>query len=373
MEMSLLKTLLFVVGLACVISLPAQETRKEYSDDNNDVQKAIIAYSWVLTKVLALSSNPIVGAGATAIEHFTDVIIKMTANRDQSMWANIQERLDTRIDDKITTNHFGTLVHLVQKLQKYMKYGNGLTKKDLDVHIMTMKSQFQPQTFAYTSFNSKWTTAFPAFLTYMTAAHLQLMKDGKIDQCSLAKELRVIREETIESAKALARARYKGLVGIESFKKFPEGCTGAPCYHALWLKYKDSTTGKEYTELLSDVNGIFNTIEDHTFKIVWDQLVSKVNAFFDNTNASCGKLYPKPITMEEIEFRYPTECYGTSEDGKKQCTLPCHAYGDGYDWCPIFPGPIPSNNLLFNYWDYCKKDQGFLQCMPVKGTTIFDD
>ena len=345
----------------------------EYSGDKNDIQKAIIAYSWVLTKVLALSSNPIVGVGASAIQHFTDVIVKMTANREKSMWANIQERLETRIDDKITHNHFGTLVHLVQKLQEYMKTGAGLTKKDLDVHIMTMKSQFLPQTFAYTSFNSKWTTALPAFLTYMTAAHLQLMKEKKIDQCTLAKELQVIREETIQAAKALFRARFKGLIGIDSFKKRVKGCQGIPCFHAYWLGYKDTTTGHTYSQPLGYVKSIFNTVTDHTRGIVWKQMISKVNAFFDNTTAPCGDQYPKPIAIEEIYFWYPDNCFGTSEDGKRQCTLPCHAYGDGYNWCPIFLGnALPHNHLLSNHWDYCKKDSSLLKCMPVKGTTIFD-
>ena len=68
-----------------------------------------------------------------------------------------------------------------------------------------MKTQFLPQTFAYTSFNSKWTTALPAFLIYMTAAHLQLIQEGKVDKCSLARELQTIREETIQAAKALYR------------------------------------------------------------------------------------------------------------------------------------------------------------------------
>ena len=174
------------------------------NDDHNDLQKSILAFSWLVTKAMALSTNPLAGAAITGVEKFTQVIVKLASGRDKSVWANIQERLENRIDDKITTNHFGTLVHLVQKLQRYMK-DSKLSKKDLEIHIMTMKTQFLPQTFAYTSFNSKWTTALPAFLIYMTAAHLQLIQEGKVDKCSLARELQTIREETIQAAKALYR------------------------------------------------------------------------------------------------------------------------------------------------------------------------
>ena len=332
----------------------------EYADN---IQNGIAAFGLMLSKIVASAGNPALGAG---VKTFTGVILKMTASK-KNMWMNIQDNLRTQIDDKITHNHFGTLVHLVQKLQEYMKVGPGLTKKDLDVHIMTMKTQFLPQTFAYTSFNSKWTTALPAFLTYMTAAHRQLIQEGKIDQCTLAKELQIIREETIQAAKALARARYKGFIGMKEFKKKVDDCKGALCYQASWLSFKDTATGQTYSQPISAVYGLIVDLQDHTYGVIWDQLVSKVNMFFDSTHAPCPKEYPQPIKRPEIEFEYSYKCFGRTDD--KECSLPCYAYGSGYNWCPT---RIPKNNLLFNYWGYCKKDTNLLNCMPVKGTTIFE-
>jgi len=334
------------------------------NDDHNDLQKSILAFSWLVTKAMALSTNPLAGAAITGVEKFTQVIVKLSSGRDKSVWANIQERLENRIDDKITTNHFGTLVHLVQKLQRYMK-DSKLSKKDLEIHIMTMKTQFLPQTFAYTSFNSKWTTALPAFLIYMTAAHLQLIQEGKVDKCSLARELQTIREETIQAAKALYRARFKAIVGVKSYK--------STAFSGTWLDFLDGTTGKTHKQAMYDVRHMMWKITQETKKIVWDQLVDKVNKFFTKEVCLCDNLCPKPIEKKEVYWVYSFGCFGTSEDGKRQCTLPCHAYGDGYDWCPMFVSHrLPQNNLLNGNWDYCKKDQGLLKCMPVKGTTIFD-
>ena len=122
-----------------------------------------------------------------------------------------------------------------------------------------------------------------------------------------------------------------------------------------------------------DVRHMMWKITQETKKIVWDQLVDKVNKFFTKEVCLCDNLCPKPIEKKEVYWVYSFGCFGTSEDGKRQCTLPCHAYGDGYDWCPIFVRHrLPQNNLLNGHWDYCKKDQGLLKCMPVKGTTIFD-
>ena len=335
--------------------------------------KLIKAFSLVIIKILALAGNPAAAVAVKGVEKFTEVILKLTSNKEPNMWVAIEGRLDSRIDDKITHNHFGTLVHLVNKLQEYMQPGIQITEKDLRVHILTMKEQFLPQTFSYTSFNSKWATAFPAYLTYMTAAYLDLVSQGKLDECGLAEELQEIRNETIQAAKALFRARFRNLNGVASYMKWPKGCKGAHCSFVQWLEYEDSATGQRLAAPMTGVESLFWSIQDHTKEIVWNQLVQKVNYFFSEDICTCAGKCPKPIEKKEVVWMYSRGCYGVSEDNKYKCTLPCHAYDDGYNWCPAYKHHIiPRHNNLYENWQYCKKDKYFLKCMPVKGTTVFE-
>merc|ERR1719505_435664 len=149
----------------------------------------------------------------------------------------------------------------------------------MDVHILPMKFDFLPQTFAFTSFNSKWMTALPAYLTYMVAAYMELIRSGEIgDECALAKQLHVIRKETIQAAQALARARYKRIIGTEDFTKRPPGCSGLVGCNAQYLTFKDLTTGVSAGWAIDDVHaGVIWPAENDAAHRIMEQLVSKVN------------------------------------------------------------------------------------------------
>ena len=125
----------------------------------NTYGKMILGFSWAVTKVIGMSANPLAGVAATGITKFTDILVQMAfQTKKKSIWASIEDRLTHKIDDRITHNHFGALVSRVYTLEGFMQQGHKLTKKDMDVHILPMKFDFLPQTFAFTSFNSKWMT-----------------------------------------------------------------------------------------------------------------------------------------------------------------------------------------------------------------------
>lgn len=117
----------------------------------------------------------------------------------------------------------------------------------------------------------------------------------------------MIREDAIQAARALFRARYRSLIGIKFYKEWPkrEDCRGLHCYFAAWIKFKDEVTGKEHAELLTDVEyHIFEKIREETKNVIWENMIEKLNAYFDETLCLGDDECPKLIEKSEIDFRY---------------------------------------------------------------------
>ena len=193
------------------------------------------------------------------------------------------------------------------------------------------------------------------------------------DQCALAVELKGVRRKTIQAAKALARARYRKLKGVNLWKGSPKGCVGAyRCSNQRWVTFVDQTTKISNGYLISDFFLDFlEPIEKNTTKWIWEGLVSKVNEFFNKTDVYCPSKYPALIRKSEVDFTYPSDCMGMHRHEPEKygrCTLPCQYYAEGDYNCPLFLGHrIPRNNRMTdNDWGWCNPDPYFLKCMPVQ-------
>ena len=255
--------------------------------------------------MLGLASIPLAGPIGTGITTFTDLLIsKKFKKKDKSVWAQIKDKLEYKINERITEYHFDSLRTKFDKLEGYLKPGSTINKHYLNTDILHMMKAFLPNHQTDMTFHTKFMTAFPAYLTYVGIIYNELIRkgefkkrNGKIDKCILARELKNIRKETINAAKALSRSRYRNIIGNDAWKGSPKKCTGGyGCWKQQWLQFKDQTTGISNGYLISDVNWKFlDPLERNTTDWIWDGLVSKVNLFFDNSNVYCSRKYPKPI------------------------------------------------------------------------------
>jgi len=331
----------------------------------NDVTDDLLKFGAIVAAVMGMASNPLVGVGVATFVSIIDAI-NHASKGETNIWNQISDRVEVKIEEKITNNYFNTLVDEMNKLEQYMKPETKLTARDLSLHIMTMKDSFLPQTFPETAYTTRWMTALPAFVVQMVAAHLDLIKKGELEGCKLAKELKQVRTETIQAAKALHRARYWNLKGTRDYKAVVDGTRGIFRFDARWLTFQDGDQGLTYSKPLTRVYEIFYRIEGQTSAQVWDVLVNRMNNFFSDDMCSLSGCdendCPKPIEKREVEFSYPRECYGTIK-GNHGCKLPCQKYGNEKTWCPT--EKLDHTNLLWKRWDWCDQDDHFKTCMPV--------
>ena len=191
-------------------------------------------------------------------------------------------------------------------------------------------------------------------------------------RCSVAKELKKVKEDVRMAAKEMFRKRYSAMDGTGYFTR-GSSCSGrGSCQDTRTWNYRlvDGTTDETFvvqkTAKGSPSWNEFNKFKEETLNVVWDTMVSKINDFFKADICREGCECPAPLRKDEVTWSYTSGCFGKLGDKKycNQCDVPCMHYGESYRWCGCTGNDIRKDWT----WDYCGQGNWYV-CL---GETPYD-
>ena len=338
----------------------------------------------ILIRSLLLAGKPFLGHPIGIFTAAVGVVLGLTTGGEKSIWEQIEGKIKLAIGKEITKYHFDSLKGTWERMNYKMKKGEDFDLNDLE-YIVTQKHNFFPQAQTTVVFTSQFISSIQAYLIYLSAGYLELIRQKKITKCSWSKELAVLRKDIIMAAKSMHRKRYEQIEGYSyGLGHVPAGHKPRPscdelgrsnqCNTYRLLKYKDKLT--EWispNEWLPHVeNRVLKKIRDETNEMIMKVVNDFNDLYLTEDICQPGCDIPDKITEDEITFDYPKGCYGTNTDENKPCPLPCDYYG----WSDLFCPTTPLTEMLWrgsalgymdHNWRYCSK-ASWDRCMPVGST-----
>ena len=343
------------------------------------------AFKKILIRSLSLTEDPFLNYPVRVFTAAVEIVLNLAQNGGKNIWEQIERQMDVKIGKEMTRYHFDNLGHVWKKMNKKMQKGMDFSLNDLE-YLVTQKHKFFPQDQLAVIFTSQFVSAIKAYLIYLSAGWIELIKQDKVSECSLAAELAILRKDIIMAAKAMHRKRYQQIEGINyNLARVPRGHYPRPncenidqsksCSQFRLLKYKDKLTEwVSHWEWLPHIEKrVFRKIRDETNTIIM-KLVNDFNdLYLKEEICQPGCDVPERISKKEISFSYPRKCYGTNGQGNP-CPIPC----DFYNWKALFCPTKPleeqgwrgaSLDYSDDKWRYCSKIS-WDKCMKIKDTEL---